>query len=34
MNMISKDAASADSDMNDTRLCEGQDNACYWPGVH
>ena len=34
MNMISKDATAGDLDLNDMRLCVGQEIACYWPGVH
>ena len=34
MNMTSKDATAGVLDLNDMRLCVGQDNACYWPGVH
>ena len=34
MNLISKVATAGVSDLNDLRLCVGQDIACYWPGVH
>ena len=34
MNLISKVAAASVMDLNDLRLCVGQDIACYWPGVH